>query len=556
MKKLSWLAPVSILIFVLVTLVFLSPLVFSEDSTWFIKKRLNLGLDLKGGTQTVLTVNTTGMSEKDAKEAVDGNMRIIRSRIDQFGVAEPVIQRSGENDILVQLPGVKNPRAAADLLTKSAELVFKLVVSGEDAQRFVDQVDGILQSNLSSFPELAKLEAEYREIDKKESKMPKQDVAEDNPNIADTEETEEAEEREYVSDGSSGVFKSLLTDIQGDFAVRFDDYELMLNLLNSKEFQNIKPKGYDLVLNNVDEDMRKAKAPVVLYVLKSTAEVMGTDLDSASMEIGSSGSHDPRMAGKPFISLSFTTKGARKFANVTGDNIKERLAIVVDNTVYSAPVIQDRIGEGKATITGQFTMDEARSLAILLNNKSLSAPIEVKSSNQVSATLGADSVKSGLMAGLIGIIAVVIFMLIYYKLSGLLANIALVFNVGFILAMLTAFGGTLTMPGIAGIILTIGMAVDANVLIFERIREELEAGKNPRSAADAGFKRATITIWDANLTTLIAAFVLYQFGTGPVRGFALTLTIGIVSSIFTAIVFVRWLMDKTLLSRNREKLSI
>ena len=556
MKKLSWLAPVSILIFVLVTLVFLSPLVFSEDSTWFIKKRLNLGLDLKGGTQTVLTVNTTGMSEKDAKEAVDGNMRIIRSRIDQFGVAEPVIQRSGENDILVQLPGVKNPRAAADLLTKSAELVFKLVVSGEDAQRFVDQVDGILQSNLSSFPELAKLEAEYREIDKKESKMPKQDVAEDNPNIADTEETEEAEEREYVSDGSSGVFKSLLTDIQGDFAVRFDDYELMLNLLNSKEFQNIKPKGYDLVLNNVDEDMRKAKAPVVLYVLKSTAEVMGTDLDSASMEIGSSGSHDPRMAGKPFISLSFTTKGARKFANVTGDNIKERLAIVVDNTVYSAPVIQDRIGEGKATITGQFTMDEARSLAILLNNKSLSAPIEVKSSNQVSATLGADSVKSGLMAGLIGIIAVVIFILIYYKLSGLLANIALVFNVGFILAMLTAFGGTLTMPGIAGIILTIGMAVDANVLIFERIREELEAGKNPRSAADAGFKRATITIWDANLTTLIAAFVLYQFGTGPVRGFALTLTIGIIGSIFTAIVFVRWLMDKTLLSRNSEKLSI
>ncbi len=553
MKKLSWLAPVSILIFVLVTLIFLSPLVFSEDTNWFIKKRLNLGLDLKGGTQTVLTVNTSGMSEKDAREAVDGNMNIIRSRIDQFGVAEPVIQRSGENDILVQLPGVKNPRAAADLLTKSAELVFKLVVSGEDAHRFIDQVDGILQANLSSFPELAKLEAEYREIDKKDDKPAQKDVAEDTLNIADT---EEPEGREYVSDGSSGVFKSLLTDIQGDFAVRFDDYELMLNLLNSKEFQNIKPKGYDLVLNNVDEDMRKAKAPVVLYVLKSTAEVMGTDLDSASMEIGSSSSHDPRMAGKPYIALSFTTKGARKFANVTGDNIKERLAIVVDNTVYSAPVIQDRIGEGKATITGQFTTDEARSLAILLNNKSLSAPIEVKSSNQVSATLGADSVKSGLMAGLIGIIAVVIFMLIYYKLSGLLANIALVFNVGFILAMLTAFGGTLTMPGIAGIILTIGMAVDANVLIFERIREELETGKNARSAADAGFKRATITIWDANLTTLIAAFVLYQFGTGPVRGFALTLTIGIVGSIFTAIVFVRWLMDKTLLSQNREKLSI
>lgn len=554
MKKLSWLAPVSILIFVLVTLIFLSPLVFSEDTSWFVKKKLNLGLDLKGGTQTVLTVNTSGMSEKDAKDAVDGNMRIIRSRIDQFGVAEPVIQKSGENDILVQLPGVKNPRAAADLLTKSAELVFKLVVTGEDAVRFVDQVDGILQSNLSSFPELAQLEAEYREIDKKDPEPAEKEAVE---NTQDADEAEEAEESPLPqSDGSSGVFKSLLTDVQGEYAVRFDDYELMLNLLSSKDFQNLKPKGYDLVLQNVDEEMRKAKAPVILYVLKSTAEIMGTDLDHASMEIGSSSHTDARMAGKPFISLSFTTKGARKFANVTGDNIKERLAIVVDNTVYSAPVIQDRIPEGKATITGQFTMDEARSLAILLNNKSLSAPVEVKSSNQVSATLGADSVRSGLMAGLIGIIAVVLFMLIYYKLSGFLANIALVFNVGFILAMLTAFGGTLTMPGIAGIILTIGMVVDANVLIFERIREELETGKNPRSAADAGFKRATITIWDANLTTLIAAFVLYQFGTGPVRGFALTLTIGIIGSIFTAIVFVRWLMDKILLSGNREKLSI
>ncbi|NLW18594.1 MAG: protein translocase subunit SecD [Candidatus Cloacimonetes bacterium] len=556
MKKLSWLAPVSILIFVLVTLIFLSPLVFSEDSNWFIKKKLNLGLDLKGGTQTVLTVNTSGMSEKDAKDAVDGNMNIIRSRIDQFGVAEPVIQRSGENDIIVQLPGVKNPRAAADLLTKSAELVFKLVVTGEDANRFVDQVDGILQSNLSSFPELAKLEAEYREIDKKDPKPAEKKPAEEAQDLQEAEDADDEDAPVRESDGKSGVFKSLLTDVQGEYAVRFDDYEMMVNLLNSKEFQNLKPKGYDLVLNNADDEMRKAKAPVVLYVLKSTAEIMGTDLDSASMEIGASGHSDPRMAGKPYISLSFTTKGARKFANVTGDNIKERLAIVVDNTVYSAPVIQDRIPEGKATITGQFTMDEARSLAILLNNKSLSAPVEVKSSNQVSATLGADSVKSGLMAGLIGIIAVVIFMLIYYKMSGFLANIALVFNVGFILAMLTAFGGTLTMPGIAGIILTIGMAVDANVLIFERIREELETGKNARSAADAGFKRATITIWDANLTTLIAAFVLYQFGTGPVRGFALTLTIGIIGSIFTAIVFVRWLMDKTLLSRNSEKLSI
>jgi len=295
---------------------------------------------------------------------------------------------------------------------------------------------------------------------------------------------------------------------------------------------------------------------VVLYVLESTPQLKGTDVDRASMEIGPSDSPNPHIANKPYISLTFTRTGARKFANCTGDNIGRRLAIVLDNTVYSAPVIQDRIPDGKAMITGQFTEQEAKSLAILLNNESLSAPIEPKYSTQVSATLGEDSIKSGFRAGLIGILAVIIFMALYYKGAGLIADFVLIFNVGFILAAMTIFGGTLTMPGIAGIILTIGMAVDANVLIFERIREELDAGRSPRSALDAGFKRATVTILDSNITTLIAALVLYQFGTGPVRGFAVTLSIGIIGSMFCAIVFARYIMEKTMIRPGKNTMSI
>ncbi|MCB5246804.1 MAG: protein translocase subunit SecD [Candidatus Cloacimonetes bacterium] len=534
MKKYSWLTPVSILIFVLVTLAFLSPLLIPEGGSWPIKQRLNLGLDLKGGTQIVLGVNTDELPEADRLDAVKNNIEIIRNRIDQFGVAEPTIQRIGENKILVQLPGEDDQMEAEKLVTQSAVLEFRLVAKPDDAERFLDLLDGITQANLGSIPVLAKLDAEDRELD--------------GPDAATADSTE--------AEPKSGIFKSLITTSERDYVVRYDDLETMRALLADSTFIRLKPKGYDLLLESVDEEKRLAQEPSVIYVLKSAAEVKGTDVDGASMEIGSTDSSNPQMAGKPYIALNFTRQGARRFANVTGDNTGERLAIVVDNTVYSAPVIQDRIPDGKATITGIFSTEEARSLAILLNNKSLSAPIEPQYSQKVSATLGSDSVKSGLMAGLIGIIAVAIFMLVYYKLCGLVADFVLIFNVGFILAMLTAFGGTLTLPGIAGIILTIGMAVDANVLIFERIREELDAGKTPRSATDAGFKRASVTIWDANLTTLIAAFVLYQFGTGAIRGFALTLTIGIVGSIFSAIVFVRFIMDKTMLTGNRKNLSI
>jgi preprotein translocase subunit SecD len=236
--------------------------------------------------------------------------------------------------------------------------------------------------------------------------------------------------------------------------------------------------------------------------------------------------------------------------------VKKRLAIILDNKVYSAPVIQEKISGGAARITGNFTAETARDLAIVLRAGALPAPVNIIEERTVGPSLGTDSIRKGLIAMLIGGIVVVFFMAIYYKRAGLIADLALLLNIVLIAGGLAAFQATLTLPGIAGIILTIGMAVDANVLIFERIREELALGKTPRSAVDAGFNRATLTILDANITTLIAALVLFQFGTGPIKGFAVTLSLGVVSSVFTALVLSRLVFDYFLKNRKLKRLSI
>jgi preprotein translocase subunit SecD len=254
--------------------------------------------------------------------------------------------------------------------------------------------------------------------------------------------------------------------------------------------------------------------------------------------------------------MKMNRDGARKFEVLTGNNINRRLAIVLDGVIYAAPMIKDRIPRGEAQISGTFTLDEVRDLVIVLRTGNLKAPVKEARTVVVGASLGADSIRSGAMAGIVGFLAVVLFMLIYYKGAGFIADFALVCNIAFIGAMLAAFGATLTLPGIAGIILTIGMAVDSNVLIYERIKEELDNGKTARSAVDAGYNRATITIWDSQLTTLIAAAVLYNIGSGPVRGFAVTLAIGIVGSMFTAIVLVRAIFDAFILRKNKPTLSI
>jgi preprotein translocase subunit SecD len=287
----------------------------------------------------------------------------------------------------------------------------------------------------------------------------------------------------------------------------------------------------------------------VPYLLKNKTLLTGASLETAKVQISD-------RFGEPHVSIKFNAQGAADFDRITNENVRKRLAIVLDGVVHSAPVIQERISGGQAQITGNFTMDEARDLAIVLRAGALPAPVNILEERTVGPSLGSDSIKQGIMATLIGFILVVIFMAVYYRLSGLVADSVLIINVAALLGVLAAFKATLTLPGIAGIVLVIGMAVDANVLIFERIREELRVGKPPRAAIDAGYAKAFVTILDSNVTTLIAALFLFAFGTGPVKGFALTLSIGIIVSMFTAIFVTRIIFDYFVWNKGIQKISI
>ena len=383
------------------------------------------------------------------KMAVDQALETIRNRIDQFGVSEPDIRPQENNRLLVQLPGIKDPKRAIDLIGKTALLEFKLV----DEENSVEEA---LKGNI--------------------------------------------------------------------------------------------PPG-DEILYQVKIDPKTGRKKKVPFLLKKRTLLTGEYLTDARVQIDS-------QYNEPYVSLSFDARGARLFEKITGKNIKKRLAIVLDNKVNSAPVIQDKISGGRAQITGRFGMDEAKDLAIVLRAGALPAPVKIIEERTVGPSLGKDSIEKGFRSMLIGGVVVILFMIIYYSLSGIIADIALLLNIIFIMAGLAFFGATLTLPGIAGIILTIGMSVDANVLIFERIREELRLGKTPRAAIEGGYSKALVTILDAQVTTLIAALVLFQFGTGAVRGFAVTLSIGIIASLFTAIFLTRIIFDYLYIQRRMKKVRI
>jgi preprotein translocase subunit SecD len=270
-------------------------------------------------------------------------------------------------------------------------------------------------------------------------------------------------------------------------------------------------------------------------LLKQQAVLTGAFLTDARVKIN--------QYNEPYISIAFNNEGGRIFEQVTSENVGKKLAILLDNKVYSTPVIRDTISGGKAIIEGRFKMEEAKDLAVVLRAGSLPAPVEILEERTVGPSLGQDSIQKGIIASLVGGILVVLFMVIYYKLSGLIANLALVFNIILMVATMAAIGSVLTLPGIAGFVLTIGMAVDANVLVYERIREEIRLGRSPKMAIEMGYQNAFSAIFDSNLTTIIAALVLIQFGTGPVRGFAMSLTIGLVWSLFTALVLCRWIQE-------------
>jgi preprotein translocase subunit SecD len=294
------------------------------------------------------------------------------------------------------------------------------------------------------------------------------------------------------------------------------------------------------------ESGRRIDTPLLL---KSATMMTGESLETAKVQISD-------RFGEPNVAIKFNSQGAKEFERITGENVKKRLAIILDGVVHSAPVIQERISGGRAQITGSFTMDEARDLAIVLRAGALPAPVKILEERTVGPSLGQDSIDQGMRSILIGGLLVILFMAIYYKGSGMVADFAVILNILIILGALVAFRATLTLPGIAGIVLVIGMAVDANVLILERAREELRTGKTPRAAVEAGYAKAFLTILDSNVTTLIAALFLFGFGTGPIKGFAVTLSIGIVVSMFTAIFVTRIIFDYFVWNRKIQTISI
>ncbi len=390
---------------------------------------------------------------KWAQDAVDQSIEVLRNRIDEFGVAEPLIQKQGDNKIVVQLPGLENPDDALNLIGKTAVLTFHLVDENVTSEE--------IKAGLKLRP-YDSMELPYR-----------------------------------VTDPVTG------------------------NVIESDAKMVIKTE------------------PVLSGSYIMDAEVMVSPQDN-----------------RPYVALKFDPTGAKIFEDITRNNLQKRLAIVLDGTIYSAPVIQSVISGGDASITGNFTFKDANNLAIVLKAGSLPAPVSVAENRTVGASLGDDSIRSGITASLIGFVLLVVFIAIYYRLSGMVANIALFINLLLILAVLAQFKATLTLPGIAGIILTLGIAVDANVLIFERVREELRQGRSVGNAIELGYSKALSAIIDANLTSLIASVVLFQFGTGPIKGFAITLSVGLIASMFTAIFVTRTIFMSFMHRRSIKHLSI
>lgn len=440
------------------------------------KKAIHLGLDLKGGMHLVLEIDTSGIKESP-QDLRDRAFEIIQNRIDEFGVYEPIVEKQSGGRILVQLPGVDRERAI-NLIEKVAHLEFKLVVD-ERREDVLQKIDKFLQAE-------------------------------------DTLAFEEP-------------FTSYLIGVERDMGIGVRDEDSVIALLT--QAQEVIPQDLHILFG--PKEQHQGREVRRLYLLERDAELTGEAIRDARHQPSSG--QDLQHLGSWEITLEFKREAARKFASITGRNVNKRLAIVLDDIVQSAPGIIERIPHGRARITGQFTAEEARDLAIVLRAGALPAPLRIVEERTVGPSLGRDSITSGIRAVLIAGALVIVFMLIYYSLSGFVADIALFLNLFFLLAILSSFRGSLTMPGIAGIALTIGMAVDANVLIFERIREELRIGKTTRTAIDQGFARAWITIFDSNITTIIIGIILFIFGSGPIKGFALTLTIGLVANLFSAV---------------------
>jgi len=470
------------------------------------------------------------MLDDESKKAIDRGMEIVRNRVDQYGVSEPTIQKLGGSRIIVELPGVTREAEVRQLLQGTALLEFKLLKEPDMAYHVMTAIDTYLASSggvtdstdttvsrIPSGTDSAVAATDTTKISTPEGELSPQEFARKHPFFT----------LARVSDR-----------MPGEAFVSAEDRDKVRRILDRPDVQRLIPNDMEF-LWSAKPDRRLSsgdKKYFDLYPVKKTSELTGGVITNAKAQL------DPNY-NQPIVTMEMNSDGAREWARITGANVNKRIAIVMDNAVFSAPVVRNKITGGNSEIEGMDNLEEARLLEIVLKAGALPAPVDIIEQRSVGPSLGEDSIKNGITSALLAMVVTILFMAVYYKSGGLIADMAVGFTVLFLLAVLAAFQGTLTMPGIAGIILTLGICVDANVLIYERVREELGTGKTLRAAIDAGYSKAFTAIFDSNLTTLITGVILYQFGTGPVQGFALTLMIGIVVSLFSAIFITRVVFD-------------
>ena len=494
---------------------------------------------------------------EQGEDAINRVLEILQNRVDQFGVSEPTIQKQGNQRIIIELAGVQDSERARALLESTALLEFYLVKEVTTTNDLMIRIDQALKGT--------DLVTDFADS---EQPVQKNDPQEDSDQTVSVSELfGETENNELNADTTSNMindiasdrpFSSLLRNIGNTIGVPEKNVYAIRKMLETPEAkERLSSLGGTFLFSHKAEEYPSVDGSTEkmysLFLLEDQAELTGGVVEEAKANLGPQGTTS---AGQPVVNLSMNSDGARKWAIVTGSNVGRQIAIVLDNKVHMAPNIREKISGGGTIIEGFANINEAKDIAIVLRAGALPAPVDIIEERVVGPSLGADSVRQGTQSVLIGLVIVLLFMIIYYRVAGTIADFALIWNIVLVLAVLASLQATLTLPGIAGLILTVGMSIDANVIIFERIREELRKGKTPKAAVDGGYERALTTIIDANVTTLIASLVLWQFGTGPIKGFATVLFWGILISMFTAIFVTRTIFNFFINRKGLTKLSI
>ena len=493
----------------------------------------------------------------ESDDAINHVLEILRNRVDQFGVSEPTIQKQGSSRIIVELAGIQDPERARALLQSTALLEFYLVKDGELTNSLNLKIDKLLkgkeelQELVSGGEDTSSVNAES--VLSEDKTIPVSELFGDGSSEDDT-SSAIIDQRLF----EDRPFSSLLRNLGGDMGVPEKNVYAVKKILSLEDVRaQLESGNGQLFFGNdaqtiIGPDGMEEKI-IPLYHLEDAPDLTGGVIEEAREQIGSQAGST---AGQPIVLLDMNNEGAKQWSRITGANVGKRIAIVLDQKVHMAPFIREKIINGGTQIEGFADINEAKDIAIVLRAGALPVPVNIIEERIVGPSLGSDSVRQGTFSVIVGLSLVLLFMLIYYRAAGSVADLALIWNLLLVLAVLASLKATLTLPGIAALILTVGMSIDANVIIFERIREELRKGKTPRAAIDAGYSRAITAIVDANITTVIAALVLFQFGTGPIKGFATVLFWGILISMFTAIFVTRTIFNSFTKGKQLKTLSI